>query len=33
VWYYQQLAERIGAERMQLYLERINYGNRDISAG
>ena len=33
VWYYQQLAERIGAERMQLYLDRIGYGNRDISGG
>ena len=33
VWYYQQLAERIGAERMQRYLDRIDYGNRDISGG
>ena len=33
VWYYQRLAERIGAERMQLYLDRIGYGNRDISGG
>lgn len=33
VWYYQQLAQRIGAERMQGYLDRIGYGNRDISGG
>ena len=33
VWYYQQLAQRIGAERMQLYLDKIGYGNRDISGG
>jgi bla regulator protein BlaR1 len=33
VWYFQTLAGRIGAERMQLYLDRIGYGNRDISGG
>ncbi|MBP2666706.1 MAG: Beta-lactamase [Firmicutes bacterium] len=33
VWYFQALARRIGAERMQLYLDRIGYGNRDISGG
>lgn len=33
VWYFQALAERIGAEAMQLYLDRVGYGNRDISGG
>lgn len=33
VWYYQEIARRIGPERMRAYLERFNYGNRDISGG
>lgn len=33
VWYYQELARRIGAERMQAYVDRFEYGNRDISGG
>ena len=33
VWYFQVLASRIGAERMQSYLDKIEYGNRDISGG
>lgn len=33
VWFYQELARRIGAERMHEYLERFGYGNRDISGG
>lgn len=33
VWYYQELARRIGPERMGEYLERLDYGNRDISGG
>jgi bla regulator protein BlaR1 len=33
VWYFQKLAVRIGAERMQEYLDKIGYGNRDISGG
>ena len=33
VWYYQELARRIGATRMQSYLNRAGYGNGDISAG
>lgn len=33
VWYYQDLARRIGAERMQAYVDRFGYGNRDISGG
>jgi beta-lactamase class D len=33
VWYYKELARRIGAERMQSYVDRFRYGNRDISGG
>ena len=33
VWYYQVLAEQIGPQRMQQYLDAILYGNRDISGG
>ena len=33
VWYYQEVARRTGPERMQRYLDRIGYGNRDISGG
>lgn len=33
VWYYQELASRIGTERMQKYIDAIPYGNRDISGG
>lgn len=33
VWYYQEIARRIGAERMQAYVDRFDYGNRDISGG
>lgn len=31
VWYYQEVARRIGAERMKAGVERFQYGNRDIS--
>ena len=33
VWYYQELASRIGPERMQRFIDDIPYGNRDISGG
>jgi beta-lactamase class D len=33
VWYFQDLASRIGAERMQEQLDKLGYGNRDISGG
>ncbi|MEM9304534.1 MAG: class D beta-lactamase, partial [Pseudomonadota bacterium] len=33
VWYYQELARRIGPERMQTWIDRMGYGNRDISGG
>jgi len=33
VWYFQELATRIGDKKMQEYLDRIGYGNRDMSGG
>ncbi len=33
VWYYQELARRIGPERMAVYLERFSYGNQNLSGG
>jgi len=33
VWYYQEIARRIGKERMQIKLNQLQYGNRDISSG
>lgn len=33
VWYYQELARRVGPEGMQKYLEKIGYGNKDVSGG
>lgn len=33
VWYYQELARRIGPERMRAYLAQFQYGNQDISGG
>ncbi len=33
VWFYQELARRIGQQRMQRYINIANYGNRDISGG
>lgn len=33
VWYYKELARRTGQERMQSYVDRFRYGNRDISGG
>ena len=31
VWYYQELARRVGMEKMQKYLIAADYGNKDIS--
>jgi len=31
VWFYQELARRIGYERMQNYVNLVGYGNKDIS--
>lgn len=33
VWYYQEIARRIGPQRMQTHLDRFAYGNRNISGG
>lgn len=33
VWFYQELARRIGEERMQHYVNLASYGNRNISGG
>ena len=33
VWFYQELARRIGEERMQEYVNQNHYGNEDISGG
>lgn len=33
VWYYQEIARRIGPQRMQAKLTELNFGNADISAG
>ncbi|MGD0338571.1 MAG: class D beta-lactamase [Bacteroidota bacterium] len=33
VWYYQEIARRIGPERMQHFLDTMQYGNRNISGG
>ena len=32
-WYFQELARDVGAERMEQWLLKLDYGNRDISAG
>jgi beta-lactamase class D len=31
VWYYQEVARRIGQERMQQYIDAVGYGNQDIT--
>jgi len=31
VWYYQELARRVGREKMKYWLEKVNYGNADCS--
>ena len=33
VWYFQRIAERLGAEREQAYLQRLAFGNMDSSSG
>ena len=33
VWFYQELARRIGADRMQQAVDQAGYGNQDISGG
>ncbi|MDR2011746.1 MAG: class D beta-lactamase [Rhodanobacter sp.] len=33
VWFYQEMARRAGPQRMQQWLDRVGYGNRDIGGG
>jgi beta-lactamase class D len=33
VWFYQELARRIGAARMQMWIDKASYGNRDLGGG
>ena len=33
VWYFQELARRIGLEKYRSWLERVDYGNHDVSGG
>lgn len=33
LWFYQEIARRIGPERMEDYVRRLDYGNRDMSGG
>lgn len=33
VWYYQELARRVGEDRMKNWLDKTEYGNQDISGG
>lgn len=33
VWYFKKVASKVGEDKMQNFLDQINYGNKDISAG
>jgi beta-lactamase class D len=33
VWFYQEMARRAGAARMQAWIDKVGYGNRDIGGG
>lgn len=33
VWYYREVAKRIGEEEMRRYIDKLGYGNKDISSG
>lgn len=33
IWYFQEIADRLGEKNEKRYLDRINYGNKDISGG
>ncbi|MEY4278329.1 MAG: hypothetical protein RL377_333 [Bacteroidota bacterium] len=33
VWYYQELARRVGAQRMKFWLDKSNYGNANMTGG
>ncbi len=32
-WYFQQNASKVGSDRMQSYIDKVDYGNKDISGG
>lgn len=33
VWYYQELARRVGGEKMKYWIDKVNYGNKDTTGG
>jgi len=33
IWYYQELAKKIGFKKMQEWIDKCNYGNKDITGG
>lgn len=33
IWYFQEVAKRVGEDRMEAYLNRFDYGNRSVSGG
>lgn len=33
VWYYQEIARRVGGKQMKFWLDKLNYGNSDTSGG
>jgi beta-lactamase class D len=33
VWYYQELARRVGGQQMKYWIDKANYGNRDTTGG
>lgn len=33
VWFYKEIAEKVGAKKMQVFLKEFSYGNEDISGG
>jgi beta-lactamase class D len=33
VWYYQELVRRVGQEQMKIFVDYLDYGNKDISSG
>lgn len=33
VWYFQRIAEQVGPERMKQWIDRLKYGNRNVSGG
>jgi beta-lactamase class D len=33
VWYYQEIARRVGEEKMQFWVNKLNYGNQNIDGG